>query len=161
MPTNVWSGKPTPPCTPPRGSGADANSSSRPKECSTLALVVPAVGSQTLCTSCRYRTGTPALFRRVDARTNTSPDAAHRFSQLVDVRITCSVPGDPAPDRGTSPSDLGKRQLPSPEPALTCGTRGQLSTPVVRMGLDVATCLGAAGSNPCSGRVAPPRRMKR
>lgn len=104
-----------------------SSSSSRPKECSTLIFAAPATGSQVLCTSCRYRTGTPAEFRRVDVRTNTSSDARDDSAGTQPVKRQAPSLGDSARGADSSTADQGERQPPSPGTGLSCGTRVRAS----------------------------------
>ena len=99
--------------------------SSRPKLCSTFGRDVFVAGSHSLWVSCRYRTGVPSLFRRVDTRTCTCPDvtrlrAAHGFEHRSNVCPGLSPVSD-LPQR----AELGRYRGVCPDPPITCGTRGR------------------------------------
>jgi hypothetical protein len=99
-----------------------------------------------LCTSCRYRTGTPAEFRRVDVRTNTSSDARDHPAGSQPVQQETPSLGDPAFRPGCSAPDQAKRPPPSPGMALSCGTRANPDDPFKR-GVAAAAWTPAYGSD--------------
>src|SRR6476661_6598928 len=97
--------------------------SSRPKLCSTFGREVFVAGSHSLWVSCRYRTGVPSLFRRVDTRTCTCPDTTRiRPAQRLEHQSNvCPVvsPLSALPRR----ADLGRYRGVCPDQPISCGTR--------------------------------------